>query len=596
MKICPTCNASNSETATICEACGSALPSNGVQSPAAQTGAVDAYSPALPRNTRLKNGAFAIGEVLGQGGFGITYKGGDLGLKRYVAIKEFFPHGAQRRENIIVPPHGVSREDFALARQGFLKEATLLAKFDHPGIVRVFGVWEENDTAYMAMELLDGESLQKRLESKGVMNEKDALAIIEWVAQALSQVHERGLLHRDIKPDNIQITSDNRVVLIDFGTAREFSADRTRAMTAMVTHGYAPLEQYGKQAKFGPYTDVYALAATLYHCLTGQLPTSAMDRVAGVELQTPAQINQYVSRAVSAATMRALEIKATDRFQSVQEFVDALYAQPTAEPVASPVHTPPVHAPTGAQPPQRKTCVHCGSLMPATATKCLFCLKSETDPLQLKPDTLFDKVMFAIPGAVWRVLGAAIVVSIIGRISLGVVRYQNGGRDFAPELSTRLLQMPEAREFTSAKLELGEGVYDEAALVKRPDLYVGKVRLRDGDVGRVDVHVTERDWLYRPESISFNFWFYDFGPMMASQIRSRLNEKLNKGNPNNSEDEDRDTSAPVITDMMLSRRTRNLYTGNFVVDQDFKHPHGIQVTVESFDSEGAPASWSVDAD
>lgn len=556
---------------------------------------------ALPRNARLKNGAFAVGEVLGQGGFGITYKGGDLGLKRYVAIKEFFPHGSRRSEDKVTPPHGVSGEDFALARQGFLREATLLAKFNHPGIVPVFGVWEENDTAYLAMELLEGESLEQRLESKGVMNEADALATIASVAQALTQVHQSGLLHRDIKPDNILITRDNRVVLIDFGTAREFSTDKTRAMTAMVTHGYAPLEQYGKQAKFGPYTDVYALSATLYRCLTGQLPTSAMDRLSGVELQTPAQVNPYVSRAVSAAVMKALEIKANDRFQSVQQFVDALYTQPTAEPAAPTTapstQPPPLTVSTGAQPPQRKTCVHCGSLMPATAMKCPFCLKSEYQPLDAEPDTFFDRVMFAVPGALWRTLGVVIALAIIGRIGLSVVRHQNGGRDFTAEMEKQLLEQPEARDFVSAKLELGEVIYDKKALVNRPDLYVGKVRLPDGDVGRVDVHVMSRDWLYRPETISFQFWPYDFGPMMASQIRSKFNTEDEDKSEGEGEDEDgKRNRGPFITDLMLSRRTRTSYTGNYILDRDLKHPHGISVTVESFNEDGSPATWSADLD
>ena len=137
------------------------------------------------------------------------------------------------------------------------------------------------------------------------------------------------MLHRDIKPDNIMLCDDGRVVLIDFGTAREFAAGHTRSMTAMLTVGYAPLEQYGKQAKFGPYTDVYALGATLYHALTGQCPTAATDRVSGVPLSPPHRMRLDgkelpISRPVSEAVMWALELRAADRPQTMRDFLLAL--------------------------------------------------------------------------------------------------------------------------------------------------------------------------------------------------------------------------------------------------------------------------------
>jgi len=399
---CPTCRAANAAGATTCATCGTALrqvaPANGAApGTGVTTGAAVPYSPSLASNTRLQNGAYAVREVLGQGGFGITYKGGDMKLRRYVAIKEFFPYGAQRQGTTVFPPNGTTADAFTIARKGFVREAMTLAKFNHPGIVRVFGAFEENNTAYMVMELLEGKSLQQLLTEKTVIAEKDAVRIITQTGEALIAVHESRLLHRDIKPDNIVLvapgTPEQRAVLIDFGTAREFAADKTRAMTAMVTHGYAPLEQYGTEAKFGPYTDIYALGATLYHCLTGQAPGSAMDRLAGVELLSPERVNPNIGRAISDAVMWALQIKATDRPQTIQQWLQALTATsspaprqsvpqvtPTFPPQAQPAPpTPyaPWSEPAAPPPPntlpQSRTCAQCNAPLRANSTVCELC-------------------------------------------------------------------------------------------------------------------------------------------------------------------------------------------------------------------------------
>jgi serine/threonine-protein kinase len=382
-------------------------------------GAAVPFSPSLRPNTRLRNGEFVIGKVLGQGGFGITYKGADTQLRRYVAIKEFFPAGAGRQTATVQAPPGTAAADYEQARQGFVREAMTLARFNHPGIVRVFTVFEENNTAYMVMEFLEGQSLQKLLETRGALPEAEAVRLVTQVAQALDTLHNARLLHRDVKPDNIILTGESpadRAVLIDFGTAREFAGGLTKTMTALVTPGYAPVEQYGRQAKFGPYTDVYALGATLYHCLTGQLPVSAMDRLSGVALAPPAQVNPYVSRAVSDATMRALEVKAPARPQSIADFLHALNTpSSSAPPLSTPAPgvvpsapTPPAPTvvapnmaatpwvtpmPVTATPPTQvvappnsavpapsapafdRQCPHCGALAPYAATACPRCGK-----------------------------------------------------------------------------------------------------------------------------------------------------------------------------------------------------------------------------
>ena len=159
----------------------------------------------------------------------------------------------------------------------------------------VYGTFEENNTAYMVMELLRGKTLGQLVEERGPLPEAEAIGYIRRVGEALIVVHEASLLHRDLKPDNIMLTGDGEVVLIDFGTARAFAAGKTGRMTTMVTPGYAPLEQYGQSVRFGPFTDVYALAATLYHVLTGQMPAPATDRASGVDLVPPRTLNPAVS-------------------------------------------------------------------------------------------------------------------------------------------------------------------------------------------------------------------------------------------------------------------------------------------------------------
>jgi len=342
MITCPTCGAQNLAGATVCGTCGTALPRN---NSVADTNAP--LSIILPRDTKLRGGNYVVGPVLGQGGFGITYKAGDMALKRFVAIKEFFPFGAGRRAETVQPTGGMTQDSYQATKRKFLEEAQTLARFSHPSIVRVYGVWEENNTAYLAMEFLEGKTLQRLIEEKGSIPEKVAVGQIKSVAQALEQVHAAGMIHRDIKPDNIIQTGDNRTVLIDFGTARAFASGKTVRQTAMLTPGYAPLEQYGQQARFGSFSDVYALGATLYHCLTGRMPAPATDRVSGVEVPPPDQVNPAISPTVSRAVMHAMQIKAADRPQSMAEFVAELerIAPPTPPPppiASAPVSSPPI--------------------------------------------------------------------------------------------------------------------------------------------------------------------------------------------------------------------------------------------------------------
>jgi serine/threonine protein kinase len=303
---------------------------------------------ALPAGAHLLGGAYSVGKVLGQGGFGITYLGSDTRLRRAVAIKELFPFGCARRGAAVLSAGDWTPAQFAEARARFLEEGEILARFHHPGIVNVFAAFEENGTAYLVMEFLKGKTLQKMVDERGKLPEREAVAYALKVGEALEQIHRAGLLHRDIKPDNVIVTEDGRAVLVDFGSAREFAAGKTKRMTALLTPGYAPLEQYGQQARFGAYTDVYALAATLYHLLTGQPPVASTDRIQGVDLPPVQTLNKEVSASTARAVMQGLEMEIAKRPQSAGAFLHALtvsdFILPPSEraPAASP---PPASSP-----------------------------------------------------------------------------------------------------------------------------------------------------------------------------------------------------------------------------------------------------------
>ncbi len=210
MTRCPICNTGNPAGATVCRACGASLtghPAGG-------------YSTALRPGTQLQGGLYAVGRVLGQGGFGITYLGSDARARRTVAIKEFFPHGSARDGLNVHPSTVLAAADYTATRVKFLDEARVLSRFHHPGIVDVYASFEENNTAHMAMEYLRGGSLEQLLEERGWIPEDEAVGYIARVGEALEVVHAANLLHRVIKPGNIMLTDVGRVVLIDFGTAR----------------------------------------------------------------------------------------------------------------------------------------------------------------------------------------------------------------------------------------------------------------------------------------------------------------------------------------------------------------------------------------
>jgi TPR repeat protein len=298
--ICPYCASTNPDTAHACQACGAHF-----------------NMAALANGTLLRNGDYRIGKVLGQGGFGVTYAANQIKLGRTVTIKEFCPAGTPRQNTNLRPNHSHAAE-WPQMVLGFVQEASTIAQFSHPNIVKVSDVFEENNTAYYAMEFLDGQTLSG-LCKKGSVAEDDAKKIMLDLCQALTVVHSKGLLHRDIKPDNIFIEKTGRVVLIDFGSARLYSG-KTISVTQLITPGYAPLEQYAFKARFGPSTDIYALGATLFTMLTNQVPPSALDRMQNAAL--PWRGSEPI--ALRSAVEWAMQTDTKKRPQNVGEWAQRL--------------------------------------------------------------------------------------------------------------------------------------------------------------------------------------------------------------------------------------------------------------------------------
>src|SRR5579875_502510 len=283
-------------------------------------------SQALPPRTLLNGGRYQLGPVLGQGCFGITYRAVDRRAARLVAIKEFFPEGSVRQGSTLLPPASLGPEGFVQERAAFIREASILARFRRPGIVAVYEVFRENGTAYMVMQYVAGKTLAQLLRERGgPLPVADAVRYVLAVADALGTIHEQHVLHRDVKPGNIIVTPDDEAVLIDFGAARSFDRyQRTSVMTAIGTPGYAPLEQWGSSNRFGPASDVYALAATLYHLLTGRMPPAAADRALQETLIPPRDLNPDVPPALSDAVVAALAVHMDARPQSMAQLARSL--------------------------------------------------------------------------------------------------------------------------------------------------------------------------------------------------------------------------------------------------------------------------------
>lgn len=284
----------------------------------------------LPPRSIL-GGKCLIGRVLGEGGFGITYMGWDLNLDLKLAIKEYYPTGFVTRTNTttntVTPYRGEKAEFFTTGRSRFINEAKTLAKYyTLPGIVSVRDFFLENGTAYIVMEFVEGETLKQRLARVGgKMDTAEVFDLVRPLLRSLAEMHASGLIHRDISPDNIMITPEGNVKLIDFGAARDYLDSGNRSLSVMLKPGYAPEEQYFARGQQGPWTDIYALCATIYRAITGQTPPESVERLRRDELKAPSTLGVHITPAQEAALLKGLAVAQEDRWQSIPELNQALY-------------------------------------------------------------------------------------------------------------------------------------------------------------------------------------------------------------------------------------------------------------------------------
>ena len=327
MKYCKYCVAPIEDGANECPACHKRL---------------DAEAPLhqLAPGTIL-NGRYYVGAALGEGGFGITYIGRDLNLDMKVAIKEYFPTGDVNRSNTVSASltcgtQGERKEYFEQGRERFLKEARTLAKFSGTeGIVDVRDFFDANNTAYIVMEYLDGLTLKDMLKQNGVMSAGHVVNLLMPIMRALKQVHDQDLIHRDISPDNIMFV-DGRIKLLDFGAARNVSAVANKSLSVVLKPGYAPEEQYRTKGSQGPWTDIYALCATMYKCITGSAPEDSTERLVNDTLRRPSEMGIAIDPQIENTIMKGLAVNAKDRFRNITELIAAFEGR---IPVTAPVNT-----------------------------------------------------------------------------------------------------------------------------------------------------------------------------------------------------------------------------------------------------------------
>ena len=285
----------------------------------------------------ILNGQYLVGKVLGEGGFGITYLAYDLNLRLPVAIKEYFPVGlavrdiSEKKTDRISAFSGEKQTFYEKGLESFTEEARSLIRFRRDdGIVQVNTFFYENGTAYMVMEYIRGKSLKQYLQEKNApLSERETMEIMRPVLEELEKVHETGIIHRDISPDNIMLGEDGNVYLIDFGAARMITGAETRSLEVVLKPGYTPFEQYHSRGKMGPWTDVYAVCATMYRMLSGKVPQEALSRLEEDEVEPLWKLAERkeilpVSKRLSLVIEKGMSLKREDRYPGINELLKDL--------------------------------------------------------------------------------------------------------------------------------------------------------------------------------------------------------------------------------------------------------------------------------
>ena len=290
--------------------------------------------PVALRAGTVLNGRYIVGRVLGQGGFGITYLALDTQLNAKVAVKEFMPGEIATRQGTTVSVMmDTKSEEFSYGAERFQEEARTLAKFiGNPNIAAVTSYFDENDTSYFVMDYIEGISFKTYIANHGgKISVDETLNVMIPVLRALTAVHAEGFIHRDVTPDNIYITKDGQVKLLDFGSARYSIGDKSKSLDVILKVGYAPKEQYIRRSRQGPFTDVYSCAACFYAAITGFLPPESLERLDHDELvpisQTGIEIPEYLDKAI----LKGLAVQPEDRFQNAAEFLEAIESQQVVE-------------------------------------------------------------------------------------------------------------------------------------------------------------------------------------------------------------------------------------------------------------------------
>lgn len=317
-KLCPHCMCATSGEA-VCSHCG-----KNVREGAEIQHQLKPYT--------ILQGKYLVGDVLGEGGFGITYIGLDINLEIRVAIKEFYPNGFVTREsmttNKLTAYADKNADNVDKWRESFLSEARSLAKCAHlQGVVGVKDFFQENNTVYIVQEYLEGQTLKAYLKSRGQIPVNELLPMMEPIILALEEVHKQKMIHRDISPDNIMLLKDGSMKVLDFGAARNYGDEDEKSKSVLLKPGYAPEEQYRSRGKQGPWSDVYALCATIYKCITGKTPLESMERLHKDELLMPSALGVPISAAQENALRRGMAIVAENRIQSMAQLHEELYTK-----------------------------------------------------------------------------------------------------------------------------------------------------------------------------------------------------------------------------------------------------------------------------